>query len=216
MADTARKALLVVDVQNDFCPGGTLPVRNGDLVIAPLNKMIDHFNGQHRPIFFSADRHPHRTKHFKDFGGIWPIHCVRETWGAQYHQNIMQSAFGHMIYKGEGMEDNGYSAFEGIHYSPYDNHERTTAYHEIPLADILRNLKVETLYIGGLATDYCVKASVLDALKLVKDTNHPLKKVYLMTDACRAVNLKPGDEALALNEMANAGVIFTTTDEILR
>lgn len=202
MPDMARKALLVVDVQNDFCPGGALAVTDGDEIIEPINKAIRFFDKNEKPIFASRDWHPPDTKHFKDYGGIWPVHCVAHTSGAEFHPRLKITGPTYVITKGTSKNDDGYSPFEGTAYGR-------------PLDELLRAFKVTELFVCGLATDYCVKASVLDALKLVKDTNHPLKKVYLMTDACKAVNLRPGDEALALNEMANAGVIFTTTNEIL-
>lgn len=221
MTDAAQKALLVVDIQNDFCPGGALAVRNGNLVVEPLNRVIRFFEKMGWPVFFSQDWHPHTTKHFKEFGGIWPMHCVRHTWGAQYHPNLyfpLEHIYGttHEILKGEGSEDDGYSPFEGNIYVPSPLGTRKWTFPEMLESDFLEIFgkgrvkgKVKEIYIGGLATDYCVKAACLDARKLGYT-------VYLMTDACKAVNLKPGDEALALNEMANAGVIFTTTDEILQ
>ena len=205
-----RSALLVVDVQNDFCPGGALAVNNGDLVIEPLNKMIVFADKDNWLLFFSRDRHPHTTKHFKEFGGIWPMHCVRTTWGARFHPNLIvpTHSSSYIVSKGESTEDDGYSPFEGHYYYPYDNHERTTAYEQIPFNTVLTNLKVTDLYVGGLATDYCVKAACLDARRLGYT-------VYLLTDACKAVNLKPMDERDALIDMKHAGVIFTTTDEVL-
>ena len=198
-----HKALLVVDVQNDFCPGGALAVRNGGLVIEPLNRMIRFFEEKKGIIFFSRDYHPHITKHFKEFGGIWPSHCIRTTWGAEFHPNLYVPKTGYVISKGMSYEDDGYSPFEGIYLRNND----------WPLSlQVLLPWETE-LYIGGLATDYCVKAACLDAMKLVN--NSWIKNVYLLTDACRAVNLKPGDEALALSEMANAGVTFITTDEVI-
>lgn len=215
-----NSALLVVDVQNDFCPGGALAVRNGNLVVEPLNGVIRFFEKMGWPIFFSRDYHPYTTKHFKEFGGIWPMHCVRTTWGAQLHPNLyfpLENIYEttHEILKGEGEED-GYSPFEGNIYVPSVLGTRKWTFTEMLESDFLEVFgkgkvkgKVKEIYVGGLATDYCVKHACLDARKLGYT-------VYLMTDACKAVNLKPGDEALALNEMANAGVIFTTTDEVLR
>lgn len=221
----ALKALLVVDVQNDFCPGGALAVRNGDLVIAPLNEIIRFFEKMGWPIFFSRDYHPHTTKHFKEFGGIWPMHCVRTTWGAQFHpdlyfpmEHIMEHIYEttHEILKGEDGEDNGYSPFEGNIYVPSPLGTRKWAFLEMLASDFLEVFgkgkvggKINEFYIGGLATDYCVKAACLDARKLGYT-------VYLLADACRAVNLNPNDGEKAIQEMKDAGVIMTTTDKILK
>lgn len=196
MTEETRPALLVVDVQNDFCPGGALAVTDGDKIIEPTNKAIRFFDKNGQPIFASRDWHPPDTKHFKDYGGIWPAHCIADTRGAKLHPDLKITGPTYIITKGTSKNDDGYSPFEGTAYGR-------------PLNELLRALKVTELFVCGLATDYCVKAACLDARKLGYT-------VYLMTDACKAVKLKPGDEALALNEMANAGVIFTTTDEVLR
>src|SRR3989338_2360297 len=190
----ANSALLVIDLQNDFCPGGALPVANGDQVIEPLNRMISHAHKNEQSVFLSRDWHPLNAKHFKPTGN-WPIHCVEDTPGAEFHSRLKYLGSDYVVSKGTDPEENGYSAFEGKTYFR-------------PLDEVLRYFKVKKLYIGGLATDYCVKNTCLDARKLGYI-------VYLLTDTCRAVNQKPGDEAFALNEMANAGVKFTTTDEVI-
>lgn len=193
----SESALIVIDVQNDFCPGGALPVKNGDKVVYPLNRMISYAHVKGIPVFLSRDWHPPESKHFKPIG-IWPVHCIQNTLGAEFHPELKFSGTDYVVSKGTDPKKDGYSAFEGdIYFRPLD--------------EVLRYFKIETLYIGGLATDYCVKNTCLDAR-----TRKFEYTVYLLTDACRAVNLKPGDEALALNEMVNAGVIFTTTDEVLR
>lgn len=197
MAEKTGKALLVVDVQNDFCTGGALQVRNGDLVVEPLNRVIKCFEKNSWSIFFSRDWHPHETNHFKK----WPLHCVATTWGAQFHPNLVVPPSAHIISKGYTKDTDGYSAFEGAYLRNND--------WPLSLNILLSTSNIKEIYIGGLATDYCVKEAVLDACRLKY-------KTYLLTDACRAVNRKPGDEILALNEMENAGVIFITTNEILR
>lgn len=189
----AVKALLIVDVQNDFCPGGALAVTNGDQVVEPLNRMIAYFGIKGFPVFCSRDWHPVNSKHFSK----WRVHCVQNTSGANFHPDL-NTTHGIIVTKGTSTEDDGYSPFEGF----LENGRN--------LNDLLKTLNTRDLYIGGLATDYCVKAACLDARKPELNYN-----VYLLTDACRAVNLKPGDEALALNEMINAGVKMTTTDEVL-
>ncbi len=195
-------ALLVVDVQNDFCPGGALAVKDGDKVIPPLNRIIQFFEKTEEPVIFSMDWHPPDTKHFKEFGGKWPVHCAHWTNGASLHQKLYIPERSIIVIKGTGIEDDGYSPFEG-------KCPRKGKWQGKFLDTILCELNINKLYVGGLATDYCVKYACLDARRSGYT-------VYLLTDACRAVNIKPTDETDALEEMRRAGVIFTTTDEILR
>ena len=142
-----KKALLVVDVQNDFCPGGALAVAEGDQVVAPLNQHIKEFLKRGEPVFKSRDWHPRQTKHFAEHGGTWPVHCVQDTKGAEFHPDLVDDIHIRTISKGMGDEDS-YSAFDGT-----------------DLALQLQRLGVEEVWVGGLATDYCVKNTVLDALK---------------------------------------------------
>jgi nicotinamidase/pyrazinamidase len=180
MANEKRRALIVVDVQNDFCPGGTLAVAHGDEVVAPLNKLIEEFLECGEPVFKSRDWHPPQTKHFSDYGGTWPIHCVQNTRGAEFHPNLLEDKHIRVISKGLGDEDS-YSAFDGT-----------------DLALQLQRLGVEEVWIGGLATDYCVKNTVLDAVK------HGFR-VKALKDAMRAVDLHAGDGEKAITEMEAAG-----------
>lgn len=190
-----KPALLIVDLQLDFCPGGTLPVENGDQIVKPLNKMLAYAHNNNVPVFVSRDWHSLESKHFKPHGD-WPPHCVQNTRGAEFHPDLKIISGDYIVSKGTNPEDmKGYSAFEG------------TTYHA-PLKEVLDYFKIKILYIGGLATDYCIKATCLDAKKLDYT-------VYLLTDACRAVNIKLTDEADAIEEMKKAGVIFTTTDKVL-
>lgn len=179
MANT-RQALIVVDVQNDFCPGGALAVPQGDEVIAPLNKLIDEFLERGDPVYKSRDWHPPTTKHFKTHGGTWPVHCVRNTKGAEFHPALRDDPRIRIISKGLGDKD-CYSAFD-----------------ETDLAAQLETEQVKEVVVGGLATDYCVKNTVLDALK------HGLK-VKAIKDAMRGVELQPGDSERAAEEMRAAG-----------
>jgi nicotinamidase/pyrazinamidase len=181
MQDDKKKALIVVDVQNDFCPGGSLAVANGDEVIAPLNKLIKEFLDRGEPVFKSRDWHPATAKHFAAYGGIWPIHCVQNTPGAQFHADLSDDPRITIISKGIDESADGYSAFDGTN-----------------LAQILRDQEVEEVWVGGLATDYCVKHTVLDAL-------HEGFAVKALADAMRAVNVKPNDGAEAVAEMRSAG-----------
>jgi nicotinamidase/pyrazinamidase len=175
-----KQALIVVDVQNDFCPGGTLAVPHGDEVIAPLNKLIDEFLERGDPVYKSRDWHPPSTQHFTAYGGTWPVHCVQNTEGAQFHPALRDDARIKVICKGLGDTD-GYSAFDGT-----------------DLDAQLKNDGVEEVVVGGLATDYCVKNTVLEALRQGY-------KVKAVEDAMRPVELRPGDGERAIEEMRAAG-----------
>lgn len=176
----SKRALIVVDVQNDFCPDGSLAVKDGDQVIDPLNKLIQVFEGSNEPIFKSRDWHPPVTKHFQQFGGTWPVHCVQNTHGAEFHPGLIDDNRITIISKGMDDQD-GYSAFDGT-----------------DLEQHLREAGVEELVIGGLATDYCVKHTVLDGLSKGF-------KVTAVKDAMRAVEIEKGDGDKAIAEMATAG-----------
>lgn len=181
-----KKALLTVDVQNDFCPGGTLAVAKGDKIIPNLNKYIQIFSQARLPIFASRDWHPEETRHFKKFGGLWPVHCVQNTKGAQFHPGLKLPKETIILSKGMDPEKDSYSVFQAE-----DNQGMS-------FLNRLKILKVKELYIGGLATDYCVKFSVIDALKNGF-------KVKLLMDAIKGVDLKKGDSEEAINEMVKMG-----------
>ncbi len=191
-------ALIMVDVQNDFCPGGSLAITDGDQVVHPLNLISAAAAMRNCPILASRDWHPRVTKHFQTYGGIWPVHCVQGTFGAEFHKELnVKRGIVNATVVSKGMDPNkdDYSAFDGI-------------------AEDGRNVfrclwyaGVETVLIGGLATDYCVKATALDARKNGF-------RVVLLTDACRAVNLQPDDGQKAIEEMAAAGVKFKTVKEV--
>jgi len=182
-----KQALLVVDVQNDFCPGGTLAVERGDEVVAPLNRLIDEFLQRGAPVYKSRDWHPATTKHFAKYGGTWPVHCVQNTRGAEFYPALRDDPRIVVVSKGLGDTD-CYSAFD-----------------ETELAAQLHQQGIEEVLVGGLATDYCVKNTVLDALK------HGFK-VKALKDAMRAVDLQPGDGERALEEMRAAGSEIVSTD----
>ncbi|MBI5415350.1 MAG: bifunctional nicotinamidase/pyrazinamidase [Candidatus Omnitrophica bacterium] len=193
---SAPRALLIVDVQNDFCPGGALAVVDGDKVAAVLNKYIAAFVKQDALVIASRDWHPRKTKHFKEFGGPWPAHCVQNTPGAAFHPALKLPARTIVVSKGMDPDKDSYSAFQAV-----DGRRR-------PLRDILKDAGVKELWVGGLATDYCVKASVLDALKHFK--------VYLLTDAIRGVDINPGDSKKAIDEMLKAGAREMTLENFSR
>jgi nicotinamidase/pyrazinamidase len=196
MTDTRASALLVIDVQNDFCPGGALAVENGDKVVEPLNRMAEWSARRGYPVYATRDWHPSDTKHFKAYGGAWPVHCVQGTAGAMFHPNLRLPDGATVVTTGDTRESEGYSAFEG----------------HIPTGSaLLHNLKergVNHLYVGGLATDYCVRHSVLDALKAGFG-------VTVLTDAVAGVEVNAGDSEKALAEMRAAGAQFATTDEVV-
>ena len=180
MSGSSKRALIVVDVQNDFCPGGALAVAEGDQVVVPLNKLIEEFLEHGEPVFKSRDWHAEKTKHFAAFGGTWPVHCVQNTKGAEFHPDLIDDMHIRVLSKGLGDTD-CYSAFD-----------------ETDLALQLRRLGVEEVWVGGLATDYCVKSTVLDALK-------EGFRVKAIENAMRAVEVNPGDGTKAIDEMRSAG-----------
>lgn len=181
-----KDALLIIDVQNDFCPGGALAVRDGDWVVPVLNRYIEKFRAAKLPILVTRDWHPEKTRHFKAYGGLWPVHCVQGSPGAEFHPNLALPREAVVISAGIGPDEEGYSGFDGVDSAG----ER--------LVDVLRELGVQRLFVGGLATDYCVKHTVLDALKNGF-------QVVLVEDAVRGVNLQPEDSARAVQEMIQAG-----------
>jgi nicotinamidase/pyrazinamidase len=189
----ADAALLVVDVQNDFCPGGALPVPDGDRVIPVLNRVTARFAEADQPVYASRDWHPPDTKHFQAFGGPWPVHCVAGTPGAELHPDLRLPPQAILLSKGQDRQDDGYSAFEG-----------TTGQAQ-RLADDLRRRGVGQLWVGGLATDYCVRASVLDARANGLE-------VVVLTDGIAGID--PDSTRKALDEMARAGARLATTDAL--
>ncbi len=182
----AKKALLIVDVQNDFCPGGTLAVPEGDRIIPILNKYIKIFSKKKLPIFASRDWHPKESKHFKKFGGVWPKHCIQNTRGARFHPHLKLAKETIILSKGMDPDKDSYSAFQAVDTNGTE------------FLELLRTHGIDELFVGGLATDYCVKSSVLDALKLGF-------RVKLLIDAIKGVNIKPQDSEYAMKEMVSGG-----------
>jgi nicotinamidase/pyrazinamidase len=190
-----KKALLIVDVQNDFCPGGALAVPEGDKIVPVLNKYMIIFSRKKWPIFASRDWHPKESKHFKKFGGPWPEHCIRNTRGARLHPNLRLPKETILLSKGMDPDKDSYSAFQAVDAKGTDFFE------------LLKNSGIKELFVGGLATDYCVKSSVLDALKFGF-------KVRLLIDAIRGVNIKPEDSEQAIGEMVRGGAEKMTLEEL--
>lgn len=190
-----KKALVIVDVQNDFCPRGALAVPEGDTIITTLNKYIQLFSKNGFPIFVSRDWHPKKTKHFKAFGGMWPIHCVQNTKGAQFHPKLKLPKYAIILSKGMDPEKESYSVFEGFDDSGQ------------PFYNLLTMFGIKELYVAGLATDYCVKASAIDAIKQGFS-------VRLLIDAVKGVDITPGDSARAIKEMVGWGVRKATIDSV--
>jgi nicotinamidase/pyrazinamidase len=185
-----RTALLVVDVQNDFAdPSGSLYVAGGEAVAAVANREIARAVDAGAPIAYTQDWHPPSTPHFQKDGGIWPVHCVRDTWGAAFVPDLQVA--GQVIQKGTAGED-GYSAFSVR--DPLSGERDPTA-----MERVLHDQQVERIIILGLATDYCVRETALDGVRLGFDTS-------VVLEGCRAVNLQPGDGEAAVEDMQRAGV----------
>jgi len=182
-------ALVVVDVQKDFCPGGALAVREGDKVVPVLNKYIEKFRKAGAPIIFTRDWHPPDHSSFKAQGGPWPPHCIQNSEGAKFHPNLSIPLEGEIVSKAD-KKDEAYSFFQGT-----------------DLAAKLQRRGIKRLLVGGLATDYCVKETVLDGLK------HGFE-VYHLDDASRGVEVNPGDSERALKEMMAKGAKRITLEKV--
>jgi nicotinamidase/pyrazinamidase len=192
--DPARDALVLVDLQNDFCPGGALGVRSGDAIVPVANRYLARFTAAGAPVFLTRDWHPPVTRHFKAFGGVWPPHCVQGTRGAEFHSGLAVPAGAVIVSKGMDPDQDAYSAFQAV-----DRSAR-------PLPAVLAERGVRRLCLGGLATDYCVRASVLDAVRQGLE-------VVVLADAIGAVDLQPGDGERAMAEMRGAGARFATLED---
>jgi nicotinamidase/pyrazinamidase len=185
-------ALILVDIQNDFCPGGALAVDEGDQIVPVVNSLMPLF-----PLVISAqDWHPANHASFKTRGGPWPPHCVQGTPGAELRADLNTDRIAYYFRKASTPDEDAYSEFEGL-----DEEGRS-------LDEVLKGEGVRSIYVAGLATDYCVKATVLDGLRYGYD-------VYAITDAMRAVNVDPGDGARALREMEQKGARLVTGSEML-
>jgi len=180
-------ALVVVDVQRDFCPGGALAVAGGDSIIPALNKAISAFRESGLPVVFTRDWHPRNHCSFKEQGGVWPKHCVARTPGASFHPRLKVPRGSIVVSKGTRPNLEAYSGFQGT-----------------DLERRLKRLGVGELFIGGLATDYCVKETALDALTAGFD-------VGVMKDCVKGVDLRKGDSAAAFRLLAGRGAKLTNS-----
>ncbi|MGD0395864.1 MAG: nicotinamidase [Nitrososphaerales archaeon] len=185
-------ALLVVDVQRDFCPGGAVAVEDGDMVVPRLNMVIGAFTNASLPIFFTRDWHPPNHMSFKGQGGTWPPHCVKETPGAEFHPKLEVPLGAVVVSKGTEADLEAYSGFQGT-----------------DLEKRIKETRVHEVFLGGLATDYCVKETALDALDAGL-------KVKVLEDCIRGVNLRGNDSELALREVVARGVALVTSLDAVR
>lgn len=188
---TPRSALLLVDVQRDFCPGGALPVQEGDQVVPVLNEYIGAFGERHLPIVATRDWHPPDHISFQARGGPWPAHCIQGTRGAQFHPDLELSPEVAVVDKATERDQEAYSGFQGT-----------------GLAQQLRATRVERVFVGGLATDYCVKQSALDAL----DEGF---EVFVLEDAIKGVEVRRGDSVKAIEEMVRKGAVLVRQELLL-
>jgi nicotinamidase/pyrazinamidase len=186
-SEPPAEALLVVDPQVDFCPGGALPVPGGDAIFPAVNRAAQRFP----VVVASRDWHPRNHLSFREQGGPWPPHCVQETPGAAFHPDLDVSRIQHVFSKGTDPRQEAYSAFSGTDLEAW-----------------LRERGVHRLFVCGLATDYCVRQSVLDSLSLGFET-------VVLEDAVGAVNVEPGDGERALADMKVAGARVTTVDDFV-
>lgn len=187
----SNDALIVVDVQNDFCPGGTAAVEDGDAVARKMSDVALNFRSRDGRVFATQDWHPTDHRSFTDNGGIWPTHCVRGSQGAEFHKELKLPIGSSIVRKGEDAESDAYSGFDG---TSLDSH--------------LERLSVKRVFVGGLSTEYAVQHTVYDALQKGYSA-------FVITDAISAVNANPDDDQRALDSMLASGAKPITTDELI-
>ena len=188
-------ALLIVDVQKDFCPGGALPAPDGDRIVPAVNRHLADATRLGIPVFATRDWHPRVTSHFKAYGGEWPPHCIQNSPGAAFHPQMKLPPNAVVINKGDDDDQPGYSAFDGH-----------TADGKALIAE-LHDRHVDRLFVAGIATDYCVLQTVLDARRSGLN-------VTVLDDAIAGIEAKPGDVERALRDMAAAGATVARTLEV--
>ena len=194
MAEFSSSLLLIIDVQNDFCPGGTLAVTGGDEVIEPLNKLSRFFELKGGKCAATQDWHPEGHVSYS----VWPNHCLKGSKGAEFHPSLELDQINLILRKGFRKDLDSYSAF-------YENDKITPT----GLDSYVKSLSIDTVYIGGLATDYCVYYSALDAVKL-------RLKTYVINDAVRGVDIPEGNTVKAINEMKKQGIVFIESGDLLK
>lgn len=187
----ANDALIVVDVQNDFCPGGTAAVEDGDAVARKMSDLALNFSARDARVFATQDWHPTTHKSFAENGGIWPAHCVRGTEGAGFHRELKLPVGSSIVRKGEDAQSDAYSGFDG---TSLDSH--------------LQRLDVKRIFVGGLSTEYAVQHTIYDALQKGYSA-------FVITDAISAVNANPDDDQRALDSMLSSGAKPVTTSELV-
>ena len=192
-----KQALLVVDLQYDFLPGGALGVPQADTIIPRVNRAIRVFQRRELPILFTRDWHPPATKHFKEYGGAWPPHCIQGTKGARFHRELDVPKHAIILSKGMDPEQDSYSGFQA--YTPQGR----------DLESVIHDLGIDEMFICGLATDYCVRATTLDGLRRGLT-------IRVLKDAIRGVDLKPGDSDMAIKEMRVHGAHFSESRGLAR
>jgi len=190
-----NSALVIVDVQNDFCPGGALEVYNADEIILVINRYMELFRGKGLPIIASRDWHPRETKHFEKYGGIWPEHCVQRSFGAMFRAGLLLPPDTLVFSKGMDPERDDYSALQA-------RNDTGTS-----MTDVLKKVGIRELYICGLATDYCVRQTALEGL-------HLGFSITVLLDAVQGVELKPGDSKRALDELEAAGAVLMVVEDL--
>ncbi len=188
----SKRALLVVDVQRDFCTGGALPVRHGEAVVPRLNAVTDAFTRSGLPVFFTRDWHPPRHVSFLERGGPWPPHCIQGTRGAEFYPGLSVPPSATVVSKGYDPDEEAYSGFQGT-----------------DLAQMLKGASAGEVFIGGLATDYCVKETCLDALKAGFAAD-------VIEDCVMAVDLEPGDGRRALEAVSKSGARLVSSQEAIK
>ncbi len=185
-------ALIVVDMQRDFMPGGALPVPEGDKIVDKVNEYVKRFSEIGLPVFFTRDWHPPDHISFKDYGGPWPPHCVQNTEGAMFHPNLyIPSDNKFIISKGTSSDFDAYSGFQGT-----------------VLDSLLKERGVKRIFVCGVATDYCVKNTVLGGINLGYH-------VFLLLDAIKGVDVNKGDSEAAIELMLRSGAVCIQLDDLL-
>ncbi|HEX7019571.1 MAG TPA: isochorismatase family protein [Gemmatimonadaceae bacterium] len=193
----SHRGLLVNDVQKDFCEGGALAVPGAEEIVRVINRYIELFAEHGLPVFVTRDWHPPETSHFTTLGGKWPPHCVAGSDGAAFHPALSLPTGAIILSKGTRTDEDGYSAFEAHHPGP------------VLLRECLNSHGVETIYLAGIATDYCIRATALDGIGFGFT-------VVVLEDAVRGIDARAGDVREALDEMRRAGARLARFEEVAR